>query len=69
MQTAAIHTDRTSTKSSPVRSALGEDQRSARILAKTIYRELKSSGIDESSVIAIATEMLGLVTDDMRKAG
>lgn len=69
MQTEAIQSGSTSSKSSPMRSALIQDHRSARILAKTIYRELKSSGIEESEVIAVATEMLGLVAGDMRKAG
>lgn len=52
-------------------SAMGEplasnDPRRARILAKTIYRELRTSGIAERELLAIATEMLGLVADDLR---
>ncbi|MEQ9322369.1 MAG: hypothetical protein RIF41_24600 [Polyangiaceae bacterium] len=40
--------------------------RSAKILAKTIYRELRTSGIEEREVLAIASEMLRLVADEMR---
>lgn len=48
------------------RPALLDDPRSKRILAKTIYRELKESGLAERDVLAIATELLGLVADDLR---
>lgn len=40
--------------------------RSAKILAKTIYRELRQSGLEEREVLAIASEMLGLVTEELR---
>jgi hypothetical protein len=43
-----------------------EDPRSKRIIAKTIYRELRSSGLGEKEVLAIATELLGLVAEDLR---
>lgn len=52
----------------PERPALLDDPRSKRILAKTIYRELKESGLGERDVLAIATELLGLVADDLRAA-
>ncbi|HZO13728.1 MAG TPA: hypothetical protein VFB62_10725 [Polyangiaceae bacterium] len=45
-----------------------DDPRRARILAKTIYRELRSGGLDERAVLALATELLGLVAEDMRSA-
>lgn len=47
---------------------LGDDPRRARILAKTIFRELTTSGLQRSDVIGVATELLGLVADDL-KAG
>ncbi len=46
-----------------------QSQRSPRtpqILAKTIYRELRSSGLDEREVLTIANEMLRLVAGDIR---
>lgn len=45
-----------------------DDPRRPRILAKTIYRELRSSGLEERDVLAIATAMLGLVADDIRES-
>ena len=50
------------------RPALLDDPRSKRILAKTIYRELKESGAGERDVLAIATELLALVAADLRDA-
>jgi hypothetical protein len=43
-----------------------DDPRSKKIIAKTIYRELKSSGLSERDVLAIATELLALVAQDLR---
>ena len=47
-------------------SPLSGDERSAKILAKTIYRELRSSGLGEREVLAIASELLGLVAEEVR---
>ena len=45
-----------------------DDSRRARILAKTIYRDLRTNGLDEHAVLTLATELLGLVAEDMRSA-
>jgi hypothetical protein len=42
------------------------DPRALAILAKTIYRELRSSGYAERDVIALAGELLGMVTSEVR---
>lgn len=42
------------------------DARALRILAKTIYRELRSSGLAEGEVMGIASELLSLVATDMK---
>jgi hypothetical protein len=47
-------------------SELTNDPRAVRILAKTMYRELRQSGLAEQDVMSIAGELLGLVTADMR---
>lgn len=44
------------------------DSRSLKILAKTIYRELRGSGFQTRDVIALAGELLALVTSDVRDA-
>lgn len=51
-----------------VRPALLDDPRSKRILAKTIYRELRESGMNERDVLTVATELIGLVTGDLRQS-
>jgi hypothetical protein len=43
------------------------DPRSLRILAKTIYRELRQSGVREEDMIAIAGELVSLVATEMRE--
>lgn len=40
--------------------------RALRILAKSVFRELKSSGYTRSDIVAFATEMLALVSSDLR---
>ncbi len=43
------------------------DPRALAILAKTIYRELRSSGYAERDVVALASELVGMVASDMRE--
>ena len=42
------------------------DPRALAILAKTIYRELRSSGYAERDVIALDGELLGMVTTEVK---
>ena len=45
------------------------DQRSVSIFAKSIYRELRTSGFSESDVMALAGELLALLTRDVKNQG
>jgi hypothetical protein len=36
--------------------------RAARILAKSIYRDLEAQGFDEKQIVALATELISEVT-------
>ncbi|MBL8608529.1 MAG: hypothetical protein JNL38_14485 [Myxococcales bacterium] len=48
------------------------DPRALAILAKTIYRELRQNGYAERDVVVLASELLGMVTNevkDRRKTG
>jgi hypothetical protein len=45
------------------------DPRTLQILAKSIYRELRSSGLSEHEVLAVAGELLTLITSDVRSRG
>ncbi len=42
------------------------DRRALRILAKSIYRELRQSGLQEQDVISVAGELLGLVAGEVK---
>lgn len=42
------------------------DARSIRILAKTIYRELRQSGLEDQDVMSLAGELLSLLTSDVK---
>jgi hypothetical protein len=42
------------------------DPRALRILAKTIYRELRQSGLAEQDVMAVAGELLSLVAGEVK---
>lgn len=42
------------------------DPRAVEILAKSIYRELRASGFSENEVLALAGELLALITSDVR---
>lgn len=45
------------------------DPRAVRILAKSIYRELRASGFSEHDVLGLAGELLSLVTTDVKSQG
>jgi hypothetical protein len=45
------------------------DARTLAILAKTIYRELRTSGFEARDVMALAGELLGQVTTEVRSGG
>jgi hypothetical protein len=45
------------------------DPRTVRILAKSIYRDLRATGLSERDVMALAGELLSLVTTDVRDHG
>lgn len=48
-------------------SAPQQGPRALRILAKSVFRELKSSGYSRSDIVAFSTEMLSLVSTDLRE--
>jgi hypothetical protein len=50
-------------------NASKHDQRSVSIFAKSIYRELRTSGFSESDVMALAGELLALLTKDVKNHG
>ncbi len=47
-------------------AAASHDPRALRILAKTIYRELRQGGLLEEDVMSLAGELLSLVAGDVK---
>jgi hypothetical protein len=47
---------------------MSTDQKGTRILARTFFTQLRASGYTQHQVIGIATELLDLVSEDL-KAG
>lgn len=41
-------------------------QKALRVLAKSVFKELKRNGYERSEMVAFASELLELVTDDVR---
>jgi len=42
------------------------DAKSAKILARSFYKELRESGFSHNQILAASTELLDLVTRDLR---
>jgi hypothetical protein len=54
----------------PFGETLGaRDSRALAILAKSIYRELRNNGFEARDVLALAGELLGQVTSEVRHTG
>lgn len=47
-------------------SSSPSDPRAVRILAKSIYRELRASGLSERDVMSLASELLAHVASEVR---
>ena len=53
---------------STMTNRVATDPRSARILAKAIYKEARSAGVEGPGLVAIASELLSLVAEEMKAA-
>lgn len=42
------------------------NDRSLKILAKSIFKELKQNGYDSRHIVSLSTELISLVTSDLR---
>jgi hypothetical protein len=42
------------------------DPKALKILAKSIFKELKGQGYDNKQVVSLATELISLVTDELQ---
>lgn len=43
-----------------------EREKAIKILAKSIYRELRASGYETREIVALSSELIGLITTDIR---
>ena len=50
-------------------ASLGERDRAIKILAKSIFRELKMNGYETRQIVALSSELLGLVTSNLKPDG
>jgi uncharacterized protein (UPF0335 family) len=49
-------------------AARTERAKAVQILAKSIFKELRTQGYDTKEIVALSTELLGLVTNELRPA-
>lgn len=48
---------------------MSTDTKGSKILARTLFNQLRGSGYTANQVIAVATELIDLVALDLREAG
>jgi hypothetical protein len=53
--------------SAPAPSSLPNREKALRILSKSIYKELRQNGYEPKQIVALATELIGLVTSDIKE--
>jgi hypothetical protein len=41
-------------------------ERALKILSKSLYRDLRNNGYEPKQIIAVASELIGMVTSDMK---
>ena len=44
----------------------GERDKAVKILAKSIYRELRASGYDAREIVSLSSELIGLITTEIK---
>ncbi|MEM9194606.1 MAG: hypothetical protein AAGF12_35840 [Myxococcota bacterium] len=49
-----------------LRPSAADEKRALKILAKSVYRELKASGYDRTDIVGFTNELLDLVTGEFR---
>ena len=49
-----------------VSSSVPNRERALRILSKSIYKDLRQNGYEPRQIVALASEIIGLVTSDIK---
>lgn len=68
MAQAATHTTSINTVKSPAglpAAPIANPERALQILSKTIYKELRENGYEPKQIVALASEIISLVTTDL----
>ena len=47
--------------------SVNNQQKALKILAKSVYKELRQNGYEPKQIVALASEIISLVTSDMEK--
>lgn len=47
--------------------ATHKDPRATKILARSIFREMKESGLSHDQIISVASELIGMVTEQLKE--
>jgi hypothetical protein len=55
------------TQEAPVAAAAPNRERALKILSKSIYKELRQNGYEPKQIVALATELISLVTTDIKE--
>ena len=64
-----VSTPATSSEPKPTAAApssLPNREKALRILSKSIYKELRQNGYEPKMIVALATELISLVTSDIK---
>ena len=51
----------------PVSSAVPNRDKALKILSKSIYKEMRQNGYEPKQIVALATELISLVTSDIKE--
>jgi hypothetical protein len=65
MAQAVMQTTPIKTVNPPSVVPAANPERALQILSKTIYKELRENGYEPKQIVALATEIIGLVTTDL----
>jgi hypothetical protein len=52
---------------SPASSAMPNREKALKILSKSIYKEMRQNGYEPKQIVALATELISLVTSDIKE--
>jgi hypothetical protein len=69
LKSAAVNapTAVSSSVSSSVSSAIPNREKALKILSKSIYKEMRQNGYEPKQIVALATELISLVTSDIKE--